>query len=208
MRDYTKVPGYEDMTQPQARYNYLHDLLDWYQGLTKEDRSRFARCKVLDERKDCRYCSFSGFLGGDPEVCCAWRAEAQPDKAIEILEMLLGKQAPIQNRDFPGSESDDVLNKIMQIVKHYSKASQMGIAQEECAELIQAISKVRRKGETEDTLDHLAEEIADVRIVCCQLSGIFGVTDKVNQYELDKLDRQLKRIKEGDTAYETTSERP
>ena len=79
------------MTQPQARYNYLHDLLDWYQGLTKEDRSRFARCKVLDERKDCRYCSFSGFLGGDPGVCCAWRAEAQPDKAIEILEMLLGR---------------------------------------------------------------------------------------------------------------------
>lgn len=206
MRDYTKVPGYEDMTQPQARYNYLHDLLDWYQGLTKEDRDRFARCKVLDERKDCRYCSFSGFLGGDPEVCCAWRAEAQPDKAIEILEMLLGKQNVPRKDSFPESESDEALNKVKQIALHYGKESQMGIAQEECAELIQAISKVRRKGETEDTLDHLAEEIADVRIVCCQLSGIFGVTDKVNQYELDKLNRQLKRIKEGDTAYETTAE--
>ena len=120
--------------------------------------------------------------------------------------MLLGKQNVPRKDSFPESESDDVLNKILRIVKHYSKASQMGVAQEECAELIQAISKVRRKGETEDTLDHLAEEIADVRIVCCQLSGIFGVTDKVNQYELDKLDRQLKRIKEGDSAYETTSE--
>ena len=196
------------MTQLQARYNYLHDLLDAYMRLRPEDRNAMRPCKVMEERGDCRYCSFSGFLGDDPEVCCAWRAEAQPDKAIEILEMLLGKQNVPRKDSFPESESDEALNKVKQIALHYGKESQMGIAQEECAELIQAISKVRRKGETEDTLDHLAEEIADVRIVCCQLSGIFGVTDKVNQYERDKLDRQLKRIKEGDTDYETTSERP
>ena len=33
MREYTKVPGYEDMTQPQARYNYLHDLLEKCQDI-------------------------------------------------------------------------------------------------------------------------------------------------------------------------------
>ncbi len=58
-RDYTTVPGYEDMTQPQARYNYLHDLLDAYMRLTPEDRTRMVPCKVRDERGDCRYCSFS-----------------------------------------------------------------------------------------------------------------------------------------------------
>ena len=198
-RDYTKVPGYEGMTQPQARYNYLHDLLDAYMRLTPEDRTRMMPCKVKEERGDCRYCSFSGFLGGDPEVCCAWRAEAQPDRAIEILEMLLGKGLE------SGAEMS-VEKKIRFIADHYPRSSQMGVAQEECAELIQAISKVRRRGINGETLDHMAEEIADVRIVCAQLVTILGLNEAVSRNIDQKLDRQMKRIMEGDTAYETTGE--
>ena len=198
-RDYTKVPGYEGMTQPQARYNYLHDLLDAYMRLTPEDRTRMMPCKVKEERGDCRYCSFSGFLGGDPEVCCAWRAEAQPDRAIEILEMLLGKGLE------SGAEMS-VEKKIRFIADHYPRSSQMGVAQEECAELIQAISKVRRLGINGETLDHMAEEIADVRIMCAQLVAILGLNEAVSRNIDQKLDRQMKRIMEGDTAYETTCE--
>ena len=198
-RDYTKVPGYEGMTQPQARYNYLHDLLDAYMRLTPEDRTRMVPCKVRQERGDCRYCSFSGFLGGDPEVCCAWRAEAQPDRAIEILEMLLGKGLE------SGAEMS-VEKKIRFIADHYPRSSQMGVAQEECAELIQAISKVRRLGINGETLDHMAEEIADVRIMCAQLVAILGLNEAVSRNIDQKLDRQMKRIMEGDTAYETTGE--
>ena len=198
-RDYTKVPGYEGMTQLQARYNYLHDLLDAYMRLTPEDRTAMVPCKVKEERGDCRYCSFSGFLGGDPEVCCAWRAEAQPDKAIEILEMLLGKGLE------SGAEMS-VEKKIRFIADHYPRSSQMGVAQKECAELIQAISKVRRLGINGETLDHMAEEIADVRIMCAQLVAILGLNEAVSRNIDQKLDRQMKRIMEGDTAYETTSE--
>ena len=198
-RDYTKVPGYEGMTQPQARYNYLHELLDAYMRLTPEDRTAMVPCKVREERGDCRYCSFSGFLGGDPEVCCAWRAEAQPDKAIGILEMLLGKGLE------SGAEMS-VEKKIRFIADHYPRSSQMGVAQEECAELIQAISKVRRLGINGETLDHLAEEIADVRIMCAQLVAILGLNEAVSRNIDQKLDRQMKRIMEGDTAYETTGE--
>ena len=198
-RDYTKVPGYEGMTQPQARYNYLHDLLDAYMRLTPEDRTAMAPCKVKEERGDCRYCSFSGFLGGDPEVCCAWRAEAQPDRAIEILEMLLGKGLE------SGAEMS-VEKKIRFIADHYPRSSQMGVAQEECAELIQAISKVQRLGINGETLDHMAEEIADVRIMCAQLVAILGLNEAVSRNIDQKLDRQMKRIMEGDTAYETTCE--
>ena len=198
-RDYTKVPGYEGMTQPQARYNYLHELLDAYMRLTPEDRTAMVPCKVREERGDCRYCSFSGFLGGDPEVCCAWRAEAQPDKAIEILEMLLGKGLE------SGAEMS-VEKKIRFIADHYPRSSQMGVAQEECAELIQAISKVRRLGINGETLDHMAEEIADVRIMCAQLVAILGLNEAVSRNIDQKLDRQMKRIMKGDTAYETTCE--
>lgn len=198
-RDYTKVPGYEGMTQHQARYNYLHDLLDAYMRLTPEDRTAMVPCKVRKDRGDCLYCSFSGFLGGDQEVCCAWRAEAQPDKAIEILEMLLKKGLE------SGTEMS-VEKKIRFIADHYPRSSQMGVAQEECAELIQAISKVRRLGINGETLDHMAEEIADVRIMCAQLVAILGLNEAVSRNIDQKLDRQLERITEGDTAYETTGE--
>ena len=204
-RDYTKVPGYEDMTQPQARYNYLHDLLDAYMRLTPEDRTAMAPCKVREERGDCRYCSFSGFLGGDPEVCCAWRAEAQPDKAIEILEMLLDRR-PTETNTIRVIKPRTEAEKIRAIARHYGKEPQIGVAQEECAELIQAISKVRRKGETKDAIDHLAEEIADVRIMCAQLEELFRVRASVALRMHQKLNRQMKRIMEGDTAYETTDE--
>ena len=205
-RDYTKVPGYEGMTQPQARYNYLHDLLDAYMRLTPEDRTAMRPCKVIEERGDCRYCTFSGFLGGDPEVCCAWRAEAQPDKAIEILEMLLKKVEKNWTSPTEFVESHVLGGKAIQIADYYGKEPQLGMAQEECAELIQAISKVRRKGETKDAIDHLAEEIADVRIMCAQLVTILGLNEAVSRNIDQKLDRQMKRIMEGDTAYETTSE--
>ena len=204
-RDYTKVPGYEGMTQLQARYNYLHDLLDAYMRLTPEDRTAMVPCKVKEERGDCRYCSFSGFLGGDPEVCCAWRAEAQPDKAIDILEMLL-KRRPTETSTIRVIEPKTGAEKIRAIARHYGKEPQMGVAQEECAELIQAISKVRRKGETVETLDNLVEEIADVSIMCAKLEELFGVRASVALRMHQKLDRQLERIADGDTAYETTGE--
>ena len=204
-RDYTKVPGYEGMTQLQARYNYLHDLLDAYMRLTPEDRTAMVPCKVKEERGDCRYCSFSGFLGGDPEVCCAWRAEAQPDKAIDILEMLL-KRRPTETSTIRVIEPKTGAEKIRAIARHYGKEPQMGVTQEECAELIQAISKVRRKGETKDAIDHLAEEIADVRIMCAQLEELFRVRASVALRMHQKLNRQMKRIMEGDTTYETTDE--
>ena len=193
------------MTQPQARYNYLHDLLDAYMRLTPEDRTRMMPCKVKEERGDCRYCSFSGFLGGDPEVCCAWRAEAQPDKAIEILEMLLDRR-PTETSTIRVIEPKTGAEKIRVIARHYGKEPQMGVAQEECAELIQAISKVRRKGETVETLDNLVEEISDVSIMCAQLEELFGVRASIAWRMHQKLDRQLERIAEGDTAYETTGE--
>ena len=193
------------MTQPQARYNYLHDLLDAYMRLTSEDRTGMVPCKVRQERGDCRYCSFSGFLGGDPEVCCAWRAEAQPDKAIEILEMLLDRR-PTETNTTRVIEPRTGAEKIRTIARHYGKEPQIGVAQEECAELIQALSKIRRKGETMKALDNLIEEIADVNIMCAQLEELFGVRASVALRMHQKLDRQLKRIMEGDTAYETTGE--
>lgn len=67
-----------------------------------------------------------------------------------------------------------------------------GIAMEECAELIQAISKVRRYGLISEYKANLIEEIADVSIVTHELALMYGLSDKDIAKEID---RKIKRIK-------------
>lgn len=98
--------------------------------------------------------------------------------------------------------------KILKIVEHYGIEAQMGVAQEECAELIQAISKVRRRGAVSETMEHLTEEIADTLIVCSQLIAVFDLEDEIWGVVDRKLDRQLERIDKGDKHYEATESQP
>ena len=93
--------------------------------------------------------------------------------------------------------------KIETIIRYYPADKQLGVAQEECAELIQAISKVLRHWNSTrlDRLDHLAEEIADVRIMCAQMVRIFGLAGKVHQYIDRKLDERLEKIREEEQAH-------
>lgn len=88
---------------------------------------------------------------------------------------------------FPTEDKDEFL---CEVIEHYGKENQMGVAQEECAELIQAISKTRRG---EHNTDHIIEEIADVTIMLWQLKLIYTITD----FELDReIEFKLDRLKE------------
>lgn len=197
--NYKELPKYANLTEAQARYRYLHELLAAYQRLSPEDIQSMRGCQRKTVERDCRYCSFSGFLGGDPAVCCNWRAESDPDRAIYILETLLSRECLTRLENVRGVKKGSEFNiqlRIGSLAKHYGKESQMAIAQEEAAELIQAISKVRRHGETENTLDHLAEEIADVQIMCRQLAWLYGLRREVQEYMDAKVERQEIRIKE------------
>lgn len=189
MRDYTKIPGYTHMTGPQARYNYLHDLMEAYQGVDAESINRFEGCKRRKKVGGCEYCSFSGFLGGGYEVCCNWRAEDQPDKAIEILETLLG-------REQKDNETDAELPKrINAVAEFYGLANQVDVAQEELAELTQALSKLRR-GHFVDpgAKAKVNEEMADVYIMLGQLQHLLGNSTEVDSWIREKVARQERRI--------------
>lgn len=92
---------------------------------------------------------------------------------------------------------------IKKIADHYGLDAQLNIAVEELAELIQAIAKFRRINKR-DQLNVIAkrgtisEEIADVKVMLAQveyLLEIEGVVEKVQEY---KIERQLKRMKEGE----------
>lgn len=75
--------------------------------------------------------------------------------------------------------------------------SQMDVAQEECAELIQAISKIKRNGIQKaftGAHENMAQEIADVRIMLAQMEQFFGMEEMVNFFIIDKLSRLEMRI--------------
>lgn len=80
--------------------------------------------------------------------------------------------------------------RIELIAKHYGTESQLSILQEECAELIQAVSKYRRGISTAGII----EEIADVQIMCEQIIYLLKIQDEVAMMETAKIQRQVNRM--------------
>jgi NTP pyrophosphatase (non-canonical NTP hydrolase) len=100
--------------------------------------------------------------------------------------------------------------KIRYIANHYGYESQSRQCIEELAELIQAINKFDRAGkklaetgnaqalhEMLESVNHVAEEIADVAIMVAQLQELLGIDDERVMGIVDmKLDREIMRIQE------------
>lgn len=82
------------------------------------------------------------------------------------------------------------MNKIRFIADHYGKEKQLDMLQEECAELIQAISKYKRNGSTQKII----EEIADVKIMIEQIEYLLLCGNDVDKIKEIKLERQIERI--------------
>lgn len=87
-----------------------------------------------------------------------------------------------------------------EIIEHYGCSHQMGIAMEEAAELIQAISKLNRaSGNVEEYQKaklHLEEEIADVIVCINQLQTMFNISDaRISELANFKIHRQMERMK-------------
>lgn len=89
-------------------------------------------------------------------------------------------------------------------IRHYGELEQMGIAQEECAELIQAISKYHRAQVSSDnrhrTTDikraekQLIEEIADVSIMIDQLKMMIrGNHNDVRAAKVERIGARLEK---------------
>lgn len=83
-------------------------------------------------------------------------------------------------------------SRIYQISNHYGYAVQSDKIIEECAELTQAIMKLRW-GWSDDKLNHVQEELADVLIMARQLRVMLGAED-IDRIIGEKLDRQIERI--------------
>ena len=78
-------------------------------------------------------------------------------------------------------------------IEHYGADLQTVVCMEECAELIQAISKMKRG---KDNRDNLIEEIADVMICIEILKQVYGISDnEIQNYVCQKQNRSIERMK-------------
>ena len=77
------------------------------------------------------------------------------------------------------------------IADHYGTLGQLNKTKEECQELIDAIDGYLHK---QDSRAHIAEEIADVRVMLMQLEYLLDIEPEVEVMMRYKVDRQLKRI--------------
>lgn len=84
--------------------------------------------------------------------------------------------------------SQEQRTTISNAIKVFGKEKQMDMVVEECAELIQAVNKYKRKPDI-DTLKSLAGEIADVQIMIEQLIEMHDLEFDVNRFVNIKLER-------------------
>lgn len=81
---------------------------------------------------------------------------------------------------------------IAESILHYGKNNQSTVCMEECAELIQAISKAKRG---KINRDNMIEEIADVLICIEMLKQMYMISDeKINRWIEKKQAREAERI--------------
>lgn len=90
------------------------------------------------------------------------------------------------------------------IADHYGIDFQCNQLIEECAELIQAINKYKRKNIGGQPLvravsvrDQLIEEIADVEVMLCQIKHLLRIPEyQVEEVARNKIERTISRIEE------------
>ena len=94
---------------------------------------------------------------------------------------------------------------LLKIIQNYDVLPQLKYFQSEIFELNEAIINAEHSrcvGITRDVapicIEHIAEEIADCMVMLKQFQYYYGITDEeIIKVMKEKIDRQLKRIKEG-----------
>lgn len=95
------------------------------------------------------------------------------------------------------------MNKIMykdeeisQLIAYHGEAKTLVMCMEECAELIQAVSKLMRYGLTAEVESNLIEELADVTICMAMIRDIAGIRFRyVDEKIKEKMQRNVGRIR-------------
>lgn len=114
--------------------------------------------------------------------------------ATFAIESLLDALTPSQLESLADHVTRRLNDKALmrRAVDHWGHTSQFDLMVEECAELIDAIQKWKRDRVITDTI---AEEVADVQIMCAQMECIVG-EKTVEAFRKEKIARLAARLKE------------
>ena len=93
-------------------------------------------------------------------------------------------------------KAPEMLQRIYDIADHYGKDAQIDQALEELAELATALHHLKKKPESEDILDNVHEEMADVYIMIQQLMHLIDPDYATVGWMKHKVNRQEERIKD------------
>ena len=87
--------------------------------------------------------------------------------------------------------------KLKKVCDTWGNQPMLTVAMEENAEMIQAISKIKRHGPNLDNSSHLNEEVADV-LICIYELYVMGylVTDKITEIIERKVERSMRRTQD------------
>lgn len=172
MRDYTKIEKYRGQTPIDAQFHYMRDLLsEVCTGRRRPD----GTCD----------CPFPEMMKPAAAKCCGWLADGDTERAITMLEIILGKEYA------PEFDTPDNVRAIAGVNGGFIAQN---LLQEECAELIQAVSKKQRRPSAQ-TLDHLIEEMADVSIMLDELAYLIPNGHELLRRRRDeKVGRTLERL--------------
>lgn len=125
--------------------------------------------------------------------------ENQLESANKNLVRVLSKYYALKHK-YEGDTEMEKTNegdRLSYICNTFGKQYMLTVAMEECAELIQAISKIKRYGCSKEYCDNLNEEIADVSICVGALVQMnYADVKEENDYYEKKLERLLNRAKE------------
>jgi predicted RNA-binding protein with PIN domain len=83
---------------------------------------------------------------------------------------------------------DEILRRAIII---YGEESQIDMMIEECSEIIKALCKYKRYGETSGIMDMVREEAADTKIMLRQMEIIFGSVDEFVDNKIERLKKSL-----------------
>lgn len=92
--------------------------------------------------------------------------------------------------------------KIKMIAEHYGLKKQLNHTMQECGELIAAISRRLDNPCIKEYQDNLLEEIADVKNMLMQLEILTGEKKRIERIQIEKIERQIGRIKAERGTYE------
>lgn len=111
-------------------------------------------------------------------------------KLVDRPHSKCGVERRVGSSPTSGTIQIRVMN-VKEVAEHYGKERQLVKLAEECCELAVECFSVGKKGHT---VDMLAEEIADVRIMLDQITHLYGCADLVEYTYQQKVQRESDRI--------------